>query len=140
MVRKLLTLISEYYLSKLIHSFGHFVTFRCIDTCCRWKYVITGILEVDVKPRLQMWSWQHIRRHRQMMKSYRELYKTKITSKKPSEELLKALEVGQCWNRILVSLYCHKTLTASYDIMRRRDFFLFYCCQFLDLVKASIQK
>lgn len=55
--------------------------------------MITGILEVDVKPRLQMWSWQHIRRHRQTVKHYRELYKTKITSKKPSEELLKALEV-----------------------------------------------
>uniref|UniRef100_A0A3B4Z564 Vacuolar protein sorting 13 homolog A n=1 Tax=Stegastes partitus TaxID=144197 RepID=A0A3B4Z564_9TELE len=57
-----------------------------------WKYVITGTLEVDVKPRLHMWSWQHIRRHRRMVKSYRELYKTKITSKKPSEELLKQLE------------------------------------------------
>uniref|UniRef100_A0AAQ6A429 Vacuolar protein sorting 13 homolog A n=1 Tax=Amphiprion ocellaris TaxID=80972 RepID=A0AAQ6A429_AMPOC len=57
-----------------------------------WKYVITGILEVDVKPRLHMWSWQHIRRHRRMVKCYRELYKTKITSKKPSEELLKQLE------------------------------------------------
>ncbi|XP_033475720.2 intermembrane lipid transfer protein VPS13A isoform X1 [Epinephelus lanceolatus] len=57
-----------------------------------WRYVITGILEVDVRPRLHMWSWQHIRSHRQMVKRYRELYKTKITSKKPSEELLKALE------------------------------------------------
>uniref|UniRef100_A0A8D3E8C8 Vacuolar protein sorting 13 homolog A n=1 Tax=Scophthalmus maximus TaxID=52904 RepID=A0A8D3E8C8_SCOMX len=59
---------------------------------CRWNYVITAILEVDVKPRLHMWSWQHIRRHRCMVKRYRELYKTKITSKKPSEELLKQLE------------------------------------------------
>ncbi|XP_068460599.1 intermembrane lipid transfer protein VPS13A isoform X2 [Clinocottus analis] len=57
-----------------------------------WRYVITSILEVDVKPRLHMWSWQHIRSHRQMVKCYRELYKTKITNKKPSEELLKALE------------------------------------------------
>uniref|UniRef100_A0A3B4VHW4 Vacuolar protein sorting 13 homolog A n=1 Tax=Seriola dumerili TaxID=41447 RepID=A0A3B4VHW4_SERDU len=57
-----------------------------------WRYVITGILEVNVKPRLVMWSWQHIRHHRQMVKRYRELYKTKITSKKPSEELLKQLE------------------------------------------------
>ncbi|XP_068995248.1 intermembrane lipid transfer protein VPS13A isoform X2 [Embiotoca jacksoni] len=57
-----------------------------------WKYVITGILEVDVKPRLHMWSWQHIRQHRQMVKCYRELYKIKITSKKPSDDLLKQLE------------------------------------------------
>lgn len=57
-----------------------------------WKYVITSILEVDVKPRLQMWSWKHIRQHRRKVKLYRELYMDKITSKKPSEELLKGLE------------------------------------------------
>ncbi|KAI3372816.1 hypothetical protein L3Q82_023273 [Scortum barcoo] len=62
------------------------------NACIWWKYVITGILEVDVKPRLHMWSWQQIRHHRQTVKRYRGLYKTKITSKKPSEELLKALE------------------------------------------------
>uniref|UniRef100_A0A8C5F4Z8 Vacuolar protein sorting 13 homolog A n=1 Tax=Gadus morhua TaxID=8049 RepID=A0A8C5F4Z8_GADMO len=57
-----------------------------------WRYVITGVLEVDVKPRLHMWSWQHIRQHRCMVKGYRDLYKLKITSRKPSEELLKDLE------------------------------------------------
>ncbi|XP_030622854.1 intermembrane lipid transfer protein VPS13A [Chanos chanos] len=57
-----------------------------------WNYVITGILEVNVKPRVHMWSWQHIRRHRQQVKRYRELYKNKITNKKPSEVLLKQLE------------------------------------------------
>lgn len=59
--------------------------------------MITGILEMDVKPRLHMWSWRHIRRHRLMVKCYRELYKAKITSKKPTEQLLKQLEVGQDW-------------------------------------------
>ncbi|XP_036383579.1 vacuolar protein sorting-associated protein 13A isoform X2 [Megalops cyprinoides] len=57
-----------------------------------WQYVITGILEVNVKPTLHMWSWQHIRKHRQKVKRYKELYKIKITSKKPSEDLLKELE------------------------------------------------
>ncbi|KAM4575849.1 intermembrane lipid transfer protein VPS13A isoform 2-T2 [Odontesthes bonariensis] len=62
------------------------------NACIWWSYVITSILEVDVKPRLHMWSWPHIRRHRQMIKCYREIYKTKITSKKPSDKLLKQLE------------------------------------------------
>ncbi|KAG9337213.1 hypothetical protein JZ751_029693, partial [Albula glossodonta] len=57
-----------------------------------WQYVITGILEVNVKPALHMWSWRHIREHRQKVKRYRELYKIKITSKKPTEELLRELE------------------------------------------------
>ncbi|XP_061528280.1 vacuolar protein sorting-associated protein 13A [Phycodurus eques] len=57
-----------------------------------WTYAITSVLEVDVKPQLHMWSWQHIQRHRKLVKHYRELYKMKITSKNPSEELLKELK------------------------------------------------
>ncbi|XP_028730709.1 vacuolar protein sorting-associated protein 13A isoform X2 [Peromyscus leucopus] len=57
-----------------------------------WAYAIHGILEVNVCPRLRMWSWKHIRDHRQKMKQYRELYKKKLTSKKPSPEILMSLE------------------------------------------------
>ncbi|RLW05256.1 hypothetical protein DV515_00005324 [Chloebia gouldiae] len=57
-----------------------------------WKYAIRGILGVNVQPKLQMWSWEHISHHRKQVKNYKELYKTKITSKKPSEEILKLLE------------------------------------------------
>ncbi|XP_030422004.1 vacuolar protein sorting-associated protein 13A isoform X1 [Gopherus evgoodei] len=57
-----------------------------------WKYIIKGILEVNVQPKLNMWSWEHIRHHRKQVKSYKEMYKMKITSKKPSEEIVKLLE------------------------------------------------
>ncbi|XP_066473905.1 intermembrane lipid transfer protein VPS13A isoform X2 [Tiliqua scincoides] len=57
-----------------------------------WKYLIYGILEVNVQPKLNMWSWEHIRYHRNQVKKYKDLYKTKITTKKPSEEIVKALE------------------------------------------------
>ncbi|XP_045047540.2 intermembrane lipid transfer protein VPS13A isoform X2 [Desmodus rotundus] len=57
-----------------------------------WAYAIRGILEVNVCPRLRMWSWKHVREHRQKMKQYKELYKKKITSKKPPGELLSLLE------------------------------------------------
>ncbi|XP_037004997.2 intermembrane lipid transfer protein VPS13A isoform X1 [Artibeus jamaicensis] len=57
-----------------------------------WAYAIHGILEVNVCPRLRMWSWKHVREHRQKMKQYKELYKKKITSKKPPGELLSLLE------------------------------------------------
>ncbi|XP_024132153.1 vacuolar protein sorting-associated protein 13A isoform X3 [Oryzias melastigma] len=57
-----------------------------------WNYCITSILEVNVKPHLHMWSWQHIRRHRTTVQRYKDLYKIKITSKKPSDYLLKDLE------------------------------------------------
>ncbi|XP_055434341.1 intermembrane lipid transfer protein VPS13A isoform X3 [Bubalus kerabau] len=57
-----------------------------------WAYAIRGILEVNIRPHLRMWSWKHIREHRQKMKQYKELYKKKLTSKKPSGELLNSLE------------------------------------------------
>ncbi|XP_075684410.1 intermembrane lipid transfer protein VPS13A [Rhinoderma darwinii] len=57
-----------------------------------WNYAITGILEVNVKPHVHMWSWKHIRKHRQQIKRYKELYKTKITSKKPSEDIKRMTE------------------------------------------------
>uniref|UniRef100_A0A452VEA7 Vacuolar protein sorting 13 homolog A n=1 Tax=Ursus maritimus TaxID=29073 RepID=A0A452VEA7_URSMA len=59
-----------------------------------WAYAIHGILEVNVCPRLRMWSWKHIREHRQKMKQYKELYKKKITTKKPTGEILISLEVS----------------------------------------------
>uniref|UniRef100_A0A8C3SRI4 Vacuolar protein sorting 13 homolog A n=1 Tax=Chelydra serpentina TaxID=8475 RepID=A0A8C3SRI4_CHESE len=59
-----------------------------------WKYIIIGILEVNVQPKLNMWSWEHIRHHRKQVKNYKEMYKMKITSKKPSEEIVKLLEVS----------------------------------------------
>ncbi|EMP30416.1 Vacuolar protein sorting-associated protein 13A [Chelonia mydas] len=57
-----------------------------------WKYIINGILEVNVQPKLNMWSWEHIRHHRKQVKNYKEMYKMKITSKNPSEEIVKLLE------------------------------------------------
>ncbi|KAB0368817.1 hypothetical protein FD755_019851, partial [Muntiacus reevesi] len=57
-----------------------------------WAYAIRGILEVNIRPHLRMWSWNHIREHRQKVKQYKELYKKKLTSKKPSGELLNSSE------------------------------------------------
>uniref|UniRef100_A0A8C3CU79 Vacuolar protein sorting 13 homolog A n=1 Tax=Cairina moschata TaxID=8855 RepID=A0A8C3CU79_CAIMO len=71
-----------------------------------WKYVIYGILEVNVQPKLQMWSWEHIRHHRKQVKNYKEMYKTKITSKKPNEEILKFLEVSNFTLKIVFNLLC----------------------------------
>lgn len=69
------------------------VTVTLLVFSSRWQYVIMGIMEVDVKPRLHMWSWQRIHRHRQTVKCYRALYKSKITNKKPTEKLLREVEV-----------------------------------------------
>ncbi|XP_067839210.1 vacuolar protein sorting-associated protein 13A isoform X2 [Heptranchias perlo] len=57
-----------------------------------WTYAINSILEENIKPGLDAWSWKHIQKHRQKVKNYRELYKSRITTNKPDEELVKILE------------------------------------------------
>ncbi|XP_066460243.1 intermembrane lipid transfer protein VPS13A [Eleutherodactylus coqui] len=67
-----------------------------------WNYAITGIIEVNVKPRIHMWSWKHIRKHRQQTKRYKDLYRTKITSKKPSEDIIRMTEE----NEVSLDIFC----------------------------------
>ncbi|XP_072137655.1 intermembrane lipid transfer protein VPS13A isoform X1 [Mobula birostris] len=57
-----------------------------------WTYAINSVLKENIKPRLEGWSWKHIRMHRQKIKNYRQLYKSRITSKKPDEGLISTLE------------------------------------------------
>ncbi|XP_073399904.1 intermembrane lipid transfer protein VPS13A [Dendrobates tinctorius] len=67
-----------------------------------WNYAITGILEVNVKPRVHMWSWKHIRKHRQQTKRYKDLYRIKITSKKPSEDIIRMTEEHE----VTLDIFC----------------------------------
>uniref|UniRef100_A0A803SKW8 Vacuolar protein sorting 13 homolog A n=1 Tax=Anolis carolinensis TaxID=28377 RepID=A0A803SKW8_ANOCA len=65
-----------------------------------WFYIVNGLIEVNVQPKLQMWSWEHIRYHRNQVRSYKDLYKTKITSKKPLEITLIMLEATKAGLKI----------------------------------------
>lgn len=71
-----------------------FLSFVFVFVFTRWDYAIHGVLEVNVCPKLRMWSWKHIKEHRQKMKQYKELYKKKLTNKKPPGEILMSLEVS----------------------------------------------
>ncbi|KAM6169962.1 intermembrane lipid transfer protein VPS13A [Rhynchocyon petersi] len=57
-----------------------------------WSYAINGVLEVNIRPSLRMWSWKHISGHRQKVKQYKELYKKKLTVKKLPVDLIMSLE------------------------------------------------
>ena len=66
----------------------------------RWEYAQQAILEVDVRPRLRQWSWEHIKAHRERLRQYISLYSNKIknpalsaSDEKAIEELEKQLDV-----------------------------------------------
>ncbi|XP_075387538.1 intermembrane lipid transfer protein VPS13C isoform X2 [Tenrec ecaudatus] len=61
---------------------------------CRqwWKYAIDSVLEVHIRRHTQMWSWSNMKKHRQLFKSYKDVYKNKLTQSRVSEETQKQIQ------------------------------------------------
>ncbi|KAM8783626.1 intermembrane lipid transfer protein VPS13C isoform 3-T3 [Rhynchonycteris naso] len=57
-----------------------------------WKYAIDSVLEVHIRRYTQMWSWSNIKKHRQLLKSYKSAYKNKLTQTKVTEEMQKQIQ------------------------------------------------
>ncbi|XP_078667153.1 intermembrane lipid transfer protein VPS13A-like isoform X3 [Branchiostoma floridae x Branchiostoma belcheri] len=57
-----------------------------------WGFAQTAVLEETVRRRCQMWSWRHIRSHREKCRMYKRLYKQRLVQKKASTDLLKQLD------------------------------------------------
>ncbi|XP_037689727.1 vacuolar protein sorting-associated protein 13C isoform X2 [Choloepus didactylus] len=57
-----------------------------------WKYAIDSVLEVHIRRYTLMWSWSNIKKHRQLVKSYKNAYKNKLTQIKVSEEIQKQIQ------------------------------------------------
>ncbi|KGL81364.1 Vacuolar protein sorting-associated protein 13C, partial [Tinamus guttatus] len=57
-----------------------------------WKYAGNSILEVHIKRRTHMWSWSSIKQHRQLLKSYKNVYKSKLAQSKLSEETQRQIQ------------------------------------------------
>ncbi|MCI4383796.1 hypothetical protein PGIGA_G00030820 [Pangasianodon gigas] len=56
-----------------------------------WMYGINSVLEVHIRRFNQMWSWTHIRGHRQRLKAYKMAYKAKLTHSKLREDTEKQI-------------------------------------------------
>ncbi len=53
-----------------------------------WHFAFTCILETDIRRRKKEWSWDHMLENRRLRHLYAEVYKQKLTNKKPSPEIL----------------------------------------------------
>ncbi len=56
-----------------------------------WKFAFDCVYEEEVMRRINNWSWTHMKSHIDTCKSYRQAYKTKLTTKKLGEDLKKQL-------------------------------------------------
>lgn len=57
-----------------------------------WKYAGDSVLEVHIKRCTRMWSWSTIKQHRQLVKTYRTIYRSKLTLGKLSEETQRQIQ------------------------------------------------
>ncbi|EMP30306.1 Vacuolar protein sorting-associated protein 13C [Chelonia mydas] len=57
-----------------------------------WKYAANSILEVHIRRCTRMWSWSNMKHHRQLLKSYKNIYKNKLTQSKLSEETRRQIQ------------------------------------------------
>lgn len=57
-----------------------------------WLFAYQCILEVNVRRRRRNWRWTHMKQHREWVRRYIRLYKTKLTLKKEDPKLNKSLE------------------------------------------------
>lgn len=64
-----------------------------VGNCCRWKYAGDSVLEIHIRRRTRMWSWSNMKQHRQLLKSYKNMYKNKLTQSKLSEETQRQIQV-----------------------------------------------
>uniref|UniRef100_A0A8B9UJF1 Vacuolar protein sorting 13 homolog C n=1 Tax=Anas zonorhyncha TaxID=75864 RepID=A0A8B9UJF1_9AVES len=57
-----------------------------------WKYAGDSVLEIHIRRRTRMWSWSNMKQHRQLLKSYKNMYKNKLTQSKLSEETQRQIQ------------------------------------------------
>lgn len=57
-----------------------------------WLFAYQCILEENVRRRHRNWSWAHIKRHRDLVRTYIDLYKVKLNQKKEDKRLQEGID------------------------------------------------
>ncbi|KAI6203695.1 Vacuolar protein sorting-associated protein 13C [Aphelenchoides besseyi] len=63
-----------------------------------WQFAYTAILEENVRRKKRNWSWQHMKKHRQLVRDYRDAWLQKQTQKSLSTTITSILELN--WKSI----------------------------------------
>eukprot|EP00795_Rhopilema_esculentum_P010935 gene10935-19770_t len=83
-----------------------------------WRYAITSILEEDVRRRFRMWSWKHIKEHRELCRAYQKKYRDKLKNKSQSKTSVRELEEMEMkLNVVSITIYRQMALN---EISRKK--------------------
>lgn len=61
----------------------------------RWKFAYTSILEENIRRRRHNWSWTRMRRHRHMVRDYRQAWVRKQTEKSLPSDIKELIEEAE---------------------------------------------
>eukprot|EP00794_Sanderia_malayensis_P015967 gene15967-17573_t len=87
-----------------------------------WNYAIISILEEDVRRRFRMWSWKHIKMHRDLCDEYKKKYLEKLTQKNPSKSLIKELEMMEMkLNVVSITIFRQKALNEASRLKKKKS-------------------
>ncbi len=64
----------------------------------RWHFAYKCVMEETVIRRKKMWSWAHIKDHRDIGRQYKISYKKKLTAKKVPNDVQKILDVRSSYS------------------------------------------
>lgn len=88
----------------------------------RWHFARDSVLEEKVRRRRRMFSWDHISRHRIVMKKYRDAYTKKLSNpKKVPQDVQKDIEV-------LCYIVLEKYLILEELVLQNK--YMYYICHF----------
>lgn len=86
-----------------------------------WKFAYNCIVDTEVKRKMENWSWTHIREHRKTCREYKELYRTKLMSKKPSALMLQNCEIFENKLDLFNLLLIRQCVDVEVEVSGKRE-------------------
>uniref|UniRef100_A0A8C3HY10 Vacuolar protein sorting 13 homolog C n=1 Tax=Chrysemys picta bellii TaxID=8478 RepID=A0A8C3HY10_CHRPI len=84
-----------------------------------WKYAANSILDIHIRRCTRVWSWSNMKHHRQLLKSYKNMYKNKLTQSKLSEETQRQIQVLAI--NMVVYLTVEYVIRSGQKLLRKKS-------------------
>ncbi|XP_058986884.1 intermembrane lipid transfer protein Vps13 [Musca domestica] len=86
-----------------------------------WKFAITAVLEEQIKKKNRSYTWEHIKEHRQLCRTYAESHKERCLTKKPSATLEETCALAEQKLDLFNLMLIRKRIQLEVDRVRQSE-------------------
>ncbi|XP_059226468.1 intermembrane lipid transfer protein Vps13 [Stomoxys calcitrans] len=86
-----------------------------------WHFAITSVLEEQIKKKNRSYTWEHIKEHRQLCRTYAESHKERCLSKKPSATLEETCALAEQKLDLFNLMLIRKRIQLEVDRVRQSE-------------------